>query len=604
VTRPLSPPSRWGPWVLLRSVRGRMLLLLIVASVPVIGIAGANAILGYQSERASGLRTVTLLGEVAAERHGAALSGMRELLQGVATSAVLTDASSPRCQERMDALLGIHRQRYSNIWLLDGEGRILCSGLPTDIAQGNQEYVALARDAARNATPGGPPPFVINRFKTGTLTSRPVLTGFVPVMRDGKVEMIVAAGLLLDVFIRKESQSMAVTPDHVWLMDRQNAPLPLTGAKETDLPATPLMDKLLDLRANQALEGFSRTGSHFAYAISDLEQGLRLVVGLPTVDIRANARTLLLRRALELAVFLLACLIVIVVGADIAIARPLRLLASRVRDWRPGVPFPGQPSRGEPEEVRALEQAFNDAAIAIAAREEQLNGALRQRDLLMAEIHHRVKNNLQIVASLLNLQAGRLRDPAARAEFSTARDRVQALATLHRHLYTNRTFEAIALRPFLEELSKQLFNALGEIPDRRIRLLVEAEDMEIVTDQAVSMALLVTEAVTNSIKHAFPDTRTGTITIAVRHDGVMVPEGEDEEFEAVILVVHDDGLGLGPREEEQGIGMRLIQGFAQHLGGEMERQATPEAGTELRVRFPLRRRESDLTGRPMGTPGD
>jgi two-component sensor histidine kinase len=581
-----------------------MLLLLIVASVPVIGIAGANAILGYESERASGLRTVTLLGEVAAERHGAALSGMRELLQGIATSAVLTDASSPQCQQRMATLLGIHRQRYSNIWLLDGEGRILCSGLPTETTAGNAEYVALARDAARDATPDRPQPFVINRFKTGSLTHRPVLTGVVPVIRDGKVEMIVAAGLLLDVFIRKESQSMAVTPDHVWLIDRQNVPLPLTGAAETELPATPLMDQLLELRANQALEGFSRNGSHFAYAISDLEQGLRLVVGLPTVDIRANARTLLLRRAVELAVFLLACLIVIVVGADIAIARPLRLLASRVRDWRPGVPFPGQPSRGEPEEVRALEQAFNDAAIAIAAREEQLNGALRQRDLLMAEIHHRVKNNLQIVASLLNLQAGRLRDPAARAEFSTARDRVQALATLHRHLYTNRTFEAIALRPFLEELSKQLFNALGEIPDRRIRLLVEAEDMEIVTDQAVSMALLVTEAVTNSIKHAFPDTRTGTITIAVRHDGVMVPEGEEEEFEAVILVVHDDGLGLGPREEEQGIGMRLIQGFAQHLGGEMERQATPEAGTELRVRFPLRRREGDLTGRPMGTHGN
>ena len=577
-----------------------MLLLLIVASIPVIGIAGANAILGYESERASGLRTVTLLGEVAAERHGAALSGMRELLQGVATSDVLVDAASPQCQRRLATLLGIHRNRYSNIWLLDGEGRMICSGVPTDMARGNQEYVDLAQRAARAPVTEGAPPFVINRFKTGTLTNRPILTGAVPIIRNGRVEMIVAAGLLLDVFIRKESQSMAVTPDHVWLMDRQNTPLPLTGAEESDLPAAPLMTQLLALQANQALEGFSRGGGHFAYAISDLEQGLRLVVGLPTTEIRDNARSLLLRRALELAVFLLACLIVIVVGADIAIARPLRLLASRVRGWRPGLPFPGLPSRGEPEEVRALEQAFNDAAIAIAAREEQLNGALRQRDLLMAEIHHRVKNNLQIVASLLNLQAGRLRDPAARAEFSTARDRVQALATLHRHLYTNRTFEAIALRPFLEELSKQLFNALGEIPDRRIRLVVEAEDMEIVTDQAVSMALLVTEAVTNSIKHAFPDTRTGTITIAVRHDGVMTPEGEDEEFEAVILLVHDDGLGLGPQEEEQGIGMRLIQGFAQHLGGEIERQATPGAGTELHVRFPLRRREGDLSGRAMG----
>jgi two-component sensor histidine kinase len=603
VTSPPAPPSRWVPWKLIRSVRGRMLLLLMVASVPVVGIAGANAVLGYESALSSGRRTATLLGEVAAERHGAALAGMRELLQGVATSEVLTNTSGS-CGERLGILLGIHRHRYSNIWILDGQGQILCSGLPVGSITANPEYVTLARQAAAHAAPDELPPFILNRVRTGRISNRPVLTGAVPVIRGGQVELIVAAGLLVDVFVRKESQAPTDTPDHVWLLDRQNAPLALTSAAEVDLPTQNLLTDLLATRNNEALEGHSRGGRDFAYAISDLEQGLRLMVGLPTGEIRHNARILLLRRGVELAAFLLACLLVIVAGADIAIARPLRVLAGRVRGWRPGTPFPGQPTRGEPEEVRALEQAFNDAAMAIAAREEQLNGALRQRDLLMAEIHHRVKNNLQIVASLLNLQAGRLRDPMARAEFSTARDRVQALATLHRHLYTNRTFEAIALRPFLEELSKQLFNALGEIPDRRIRLVVEAEDMEIVTDQAVSMALLVTEAVTNSIKHAFPEARTGTVTIAVHPDGTMLPEGEEEEVDAVVLSVHDDGQGIGEAEEEQGIGMRLIQGFAQHLGGEIERRPVPGEGTELRVRFPLRRRESDLAGRAMGAAGD
>jgi len=319
---------------------------------------------------------------------------------------------------------------------------------------------------------------------------------------------------------------------------------------------------------------------------------------------------MLWRRISELGAFLLACLVVIVAGADLAVARPLRILAERVREWRPGAPFAtsrdaGESQSGDPDEIRRLERAFNDAATAISANQDELRAALRQRDLLMAEIHHRVKNNLQIVASLLNLQAGRLRDPAAKAEFGTARDRVQALATLHRHLYTNRTFEAIALRPFLEELCQQLFSALGEVPGRRIRLVIEAPELEIVTDQAVSLALLVTEAVTNSIKHAFPDGEDGpgggTITIAV-HTEPTAEEGEDGDD--VLLAIRDDGQGMQePEEGGGGIGMTLIRGFAQHLGGEIERHPGPGQGTELSLRFPLRRRESDMpTGRMMGQP--
>ncbi len=577
-----------------------MFILLIVASIPVIGIAGANAVLGYDAELDSGRTTAARLGEVAAERHGAAIAGLRELLHGIAGNDDLLDVNSGHCDQLLASILSLYPQRYSNIWILNGTGRLLCSARPTDIQQSEGEYVLLARNAAEHSASGSAP-FILNRFRKGRVSERPVLTGAVPVIQDGEARLIVAASLLLDVFLRKEENSAPDTPEHVWLLDPDNTPLPLTGGQEADLPEPAIQAALFDMEGDGALEGASRGGQPYAYAVNDLEQGLRLIIGLPMSDIHTRARLLLLRRAGELAAFLLACLVVIVVGADIAIARPLRLLASRVRQWQPGTPFPSSALRGEPEEVRALERAFHDAAIAIAGREDQLSGALRQRDLLMAEIHHRVKNNLQIVASLLNLQGGRLRDPMARAEFGKARDRVQALATLHRHLYTNHTFEAISLRPFLQELCKQLFNALGEIPDRRISLVVEAEDMEIVTDQAVSMALLVTEAVTNSIKHAFPNTRAGALTIAVRTDGTMLPEGEEDEAVAVVLSVHDNGRGTDAEEQGQGIGMKLIQGFAQHLGGEIERRTTPDGGTELRVRFPLRRREAGLPGRAMGT---
>jgi two-component sensor histidine kinase len=611
-----------------------MLLLLMVASIPVIGIAGANAVLGYEAELAAGRRNAAMLREIASERHGAVIAGLREMLRGIARTPALSNAAAD-CNLRLANLLDIQQDRYSNLWVLDGEGRLLCSALPdaqpgTDFSASSSFALAKAEAArlASGAAPTGSDPaaadgFVLNHFSTGRLTNRPILVGLVPVVGDNRLVRVVAAGLLMDVFIRNEAHSRLNATQRVWLLDRDNTPLPLTTARIDELPGEDALSRLLAQPDGAAVETHARNGQDFAYAVSALDADVRLVVGLPTGGLRRNANDLLLRRVAELAAFLLACLVVIVVGADIAIARPLRLLAGRVREWRPGAPFGGMALRGEPEEVSRLEQAFTDAAVAIAAREDELRAALRQRDLLMAEIHHRVKNNLQIVASLLNLQANRLRDPAAKAEFATARDRVQALATLHRHLYTNRTFEAIELRPFLQELCQQLFSALGETPGKRINLVVEAGELEIVTDQAVSLALLVTEAVTNSIKHAFPDGTGGTITIAVQAgaaeagaDGVgsdnAGPEkagqdlsgqdssGQAEAGEEVRLSIRDDGQGMEEDEDTGGgIGMTLIQGFAQHLGGEIERHHGAAGGTELTLRFPLRRREGDLSGRAM-----
>ncbi|PHK95137.1 hypothetical protein CR162_10365 [Pseudoroseomonas rhizosphaerae] len=553
-----------------------MLLLLMVASVPVVGIAGANAILSYESELATGRRTANILGDVAAARHGSTIESLRQTLARLSEDSHVRAASPEDCGAFLRSLLALYGARYSNFWVLDTAGRPRCSGLPH---AGAEDF--SGRSYFRNAM--AQRQFALGSFMRGPVTRRPIIVGAVPLVMGGEVQGVVAASLLLDFFVRSEEGSQERAARRLWLIDRDSAALPLTQAAAAELPARGVLEGLARQPAGSTtLETRAVGGAEFAYASTRLDPGLHLLVGLPIGEIRRAAHAVLLRRAVELAAFLFACLVVIVLGADIAIARPLRALAERVRRWRPGAPFGGKALRGEPDEVRALEQAFTDAAQAISAREEELRAALRQRDLLMAEIHHRVKNNLQIVASLLNLQANRLRDPRARAEFVTARDRVQALATLHRHLYTNQTFEVIALRPFLEELGQQLFAALGERPGQRIKLVVEADELEIVTDQAVSLALLITETVTNAIKHGFPDARSGTITVSVHAEG-----------EEVTLKVHDDGLGMRLDEQEggQGIGMTLIRGFAQHLGGEIEIHGA--GGTELVLRFALRRREAE-----------
>ena len=611
-----APPSRWAPKRLLRTVRGRMLILLAVASVPVVGIAGTSALVAYRADVAAGPAEAMSKLNLAAERQNGTIAMLRETLHGIASAGILIDAANQpeRCATGLSALQSIFSERYADIRVLDPEGRPLCGARPGSVdAAADAELLALVREGgqaipARRTRAGGDPGpgLTLGRFRAAVGEGGAVLAGAVPVLVDGQLRQVIAADVPLGVFTRIEQRRASTAA--FWVVDRGGEPVPLTATPTVALPEPAMLRSLLDRPDTGAVESRSRDGQDFAYAVTALAPGLRLVVGLPTGAVHRRAEAMLWRRIIELGAFLLACLVVIVAGADLAVARPLRLLAERVREWRPGAPFSTTPDtvpNGHPDEVRRLERAFNDAAVVISTRQDDLRAALRQRDLLMAEIHHRVKNNLQIVASLLNLQAGRLRDPAARAEFGTARDRVQALATLHRHLYTNRTFEAIALRPFLEELCQQLFSALGETPGRRIALVIEAPELEIVTDQAVSLALLVTEAVTNSIKHAFPEDARGTVTIAVRTEP-GAPGSESEDGDDVLLAIRDDGQGMEEDEDGGGgIGMTLIRGFAQHLGGEIARHPGAERGTELSLRFPLRRRESDMpSGRMMGPASD
>jgi len=223
-----------------------------------------------------------------------------------------------------------------------------------------------------------------------------------------------------------------------------------------------------------------------------------------------------------------------------------------------------------PREMRALTLSFADATSALAQREADLRAALSQQELLMQEVHHRVKNNLQIVASLLNLQASRIRQPEARTEFQSARDRVRALATLHRHLYGHGELHTINMRAFLNELCVQLFQSFHEEVGARIDLVIDASELQMSSDQAVPIALLVTETVSNALKFAFPEGRGGAIRVALAaEDGTAR------------LVIADDGIGL-PAEDDatparEGIGRELIRGFARQLGADL--RVSQEAGT-------------------------
>ncbi len=275
-----------------------------------------------------------------------------------------------------------------------------------------------------------------------------------------------------------------------------------------------------------------------------------------------------------------------IAGLNHVVASPLRRLGEGIDVWRGGGEFHVRLIGPLPPEFRAVALSFKRSTLALARRQAELERAVTKQQLAMQEIHHRVKNNLQIVASLLNLQSSRIRLPEAQAEFQSARDRVRALATVHRHLYAHGEVNFINMRIFLSDLCGPLFQAMGENRGERIALMIDAPELQMSSDQAVPLSLIITEAVTNAIRYAFPAGRSGTIAIRLHQI--------DDEVE---LDICDDGIGIAAGRVEteagtrDGIGMQLIRGFARQLGATLTLKEGD--GTRYLVRMKLRRERLD-----------
>jgi PAS domain S-box-containing protein len=147
--------------------------------------------------------------------------------------------------------------------------------------------------------------------------------------------------------------------------------------------------------------------------------------------------------------------------------------------------------------------------------EAQLQASLQEKEVLLQEIHHRVKNNLQMVSSLLNLQARAVDDPHLRALLHDSRQRLQAMALIHEALYQAHDLALVPFGTYVRQLTAQLFRAYGG-EARRIRLIVHADPLDLEIDKATPCGLILHELLANAFTHAFPDGRPGTIDVALR----------------------------------------------------------------------------------------
>ena len=203
--------------------------------------------------------------------------------------------------------------------------------------------------------------------------------------------------------------------------------------------------------------------------------------------------------------------------------------------------------------------------------EQALAAALDARETLLKELHHRVKNNLQIVSSLLNMQAELLADPGQRLVFQESQHRVQSMAMIHDRLCFHGDLERVSLREYVEALARDLFSAHGVDP-ARVRLRLSLRPVSLELNQAIPCALILNELVSNALKYAFPENRGGSLLIALSCD----------ENDRVTLRVADNGVGMAADPiRRQTLGLGIVDVLTRQLGGRLNRAVGPGVGFSL-----------------------
>src|SRR4051812_8558393 len=219
-----------------------------------------------------------------------------------------------------------------------------------------------------------------------------------------------------------------------------------------------------------------------------------------------------------------------------------------------------------------IRKARDDAEAEVHASRDRYAALAAERELLLREVNHRVGNSLQIIASLLHLQANSANQDDVKAALTNAMGRVAAVAQVHRRLYTSHDLNSVLLNQYLEALLEDLRRSAEG--NRMSRLTLKAEPIEIDPDRAVAVGIIVNELVMNAVKYAYPD-GAGPIHVVLN--------GRDDDLE---LSIADDGVGLAAKSDPRstGMGQRIVNAMAAKLEADVERDPS-HAGTQIVLRF-------------------
>ncbi len=207
-----------------------------------------------------------------------------------------------------------------------------------------------------------------------------------------------------------------------------------------------------------------------------------------------------------------------------------------------------------------LEEKVHEQTLELTNANEKIQTSLEEKEVLLKEIHHRVKNNMQVISSMLRLQAREIEDPEVQKLFRESQHRIQAMSLVHENLYQSKDLVSVNTHEFVNKLIQELFSSY-QTPGCRIQPVLEIEHIVLGIDHAIPCGLIINELVTNALKYAFPGSKTGEVRISLkRHSN-----------DRIQMDIEDNGLGLPEGTDPQSsntLGLKLVSILSKQLRGE------------------------------------
>lgn len=544
------------------TIRVRLAIALAVALLPVLVLSGLQAILAFQHEAQAERINLAAAADRSAATARARIESAQVLLQTTAPTAI-----GPGCAQRLEDVVA-RISGYENLVRLDTNGAVVCAAqpAPADPARATRPWFEALRSGARMSLTSQP---------GANYAAAPSLLAAVRVVDqtgrfDGAMLTVMTLESLRprpnDASLPAGSEMALINGQGRWLSASDPAAFPASVVERFQGPTheTSQLWIQTDRQGRDRLLATTPLVGHDMFAaISAPDPGLLTWAWVNPVS----------ALALPLLAFGFALTAVLVV-AERGVVRWIAYLQRIAAIYARGR-FTVRPVRAEhaPPEIRDLAQTLGDMAATIVARDAALLENLAQKDALLLEIHHRVKNNLQIISSLLNLQQRALNDPAAQTAISDTRQRIAALALVYRTLYQGPDLRHIDLREFLEVLVGQLVASDGGM-QTPIRTDFACDPVTVDPDSLAPIALFAVEAISNARKHGLSDGGRLSVAFKVRGRGAE-------------LAITDTGRPGEVSKVGTGVGRTLMTAFARQLHGEATFRAVTDGGLTARLAFPL-----------------
>ena len=558
------------------TLRRRLLITITIALLPIVAVSLFQGVERVKRDTEDVRAQLIQSARTTAASGQEVLNAGEQILRAMGSLQDVRDMSG-NCDGIMaDAMIGV--SYFTNLSRIDSKGTLVCSAVPLSKGINISKQPIFA--AVQNAKG-----VVVGTRSTSLASGRPVIATQLPILKaDGSFDGSLAITLDVQWFgylLRSHplpKGAVAVIYDRNGAIlatnDQNVAPAIAAAAQKAGFPDGSSLDASQGGRSwrfgNVAL-----LGNTLFVAFAEQEQRL---FGQTYVHVGIDF-------LLPIAMILFAW-IAIWFATDRQVTQWIAYLRRIAIAYRSGH-YTIRPDLADaPTEFKQLGEAMSEMAEGIQDRDRRLRESVNMKTTLIREIHHRVKNNLQIVMSLLSIQANQVRDVHARDALMQAQTRINALALVHRILNELEDQSTLDLKQLLDELSRQIAEGMGDT--QHVHVDVDVPHMVVSSGVAVAVALFTVEALTNIFKHAFPRQARGVIKVR------LVPDGGGR----LKLSIADDGIGFAMDETGKSVGSRLIRTFGAQLGGVASVKSEAGKGTVVELVFP------DPAGRTAQAPHD